>query len=436
MGEYAGGGTSGTSWKAMTVDDIWALIKDHDSNPHREMGDAWDKSAQLLEKHIGQVRSYRDRLAEAWPPEKSKAAYAYLERLEQLLISLEETRLAAKTNWRVLTATIDAVEEAKEKVAGIQKEFADNRDKLQKFEQAKNETALATMDPLPTTPPVPYSRQEDLNTQARITMESLSAELAAAQSNFIAPKPFNLTSLVNDGAETNYQGATGGGPTTIAPPFSPRSITPATTPKSKSPGSGGNRGITNPIVGTEKPQTSKPAPDGPILGGTKTPPAPTTTVPPTTTPTTTTPSTNPPGAYPFTPSTPASPTTVPRIPGTSGTPIGTFPPSTGLRGTASPHGGIIGGSPSNMIGGSPAPGRGSQLGSSARGAQRVNPAGGMIGQTPTPLTGRRASSRDGENSQNHRWDPDNPWETAEGIDPVLLPAPEQRIDPGPSLGGR
>ncbi|GGN16734.1 hypothetical protein GCM10010109_29000 [Actinoplanes campanulatus] len=437
MAIETGGGTSGTSWNGMSVDAMWDLIRDHDSAPHQEMGDAWHKSATLLENHVAQVRAYRDRLAEAWPPERSRAAYAYIERLEQLIISLEETRLASNTNWRVLTTTIDAVEQAKEKVAGIQKEYAANREKLQEYEKAKNEVALATMDPIATTPPVPYSRQDDLTTQARVTMQSLSAELAAAQSNFIAPKPFSLTNLVNESADTNYQGTTGISPMAVTPPFSPRSIAPATSPKSGSPDSGANKGITKPSVDSEKPGTSKPAPDGPILGGTKTQPAPTPGVPPLTTPTTTTtPSTNLPNAYPFTPTTPTSPTTLPRVPATNGTPIGTFPPSTGVRGGASPYGGVIGGAPPGMIGGGPPPGRGSQLGGSARGTQRINPAGGMIGQTPTPPTGRRQSPRDTENIQNHHWDPDNPWETTEGIDPVLLPSPEQRIDPGPSIGGR
>jgi hypothetical protein len=33
------------------------------------------------------------------------------------------------------------------------------------------------------------------------------------------------------------------------------------------------------------------------------------------------------------------------------------------------------------------------------------------------------------------WDPDNPWETDEGVAPVVLPARETgRIDPGPTIG--
>ncbi|MBO3740450.1 hypothetical protein [Actinoplanes flavus] len=428
-----GGGVSGTSWNGMSVDAMWELIRDHDSAPHREMGDAWFKSAQLLENHVSQVRSYRDRLAEAWPPEKSRAAYAYIERLEQLIISLEETRLASNTNWRVLTTTIEAVEQAKEKVAGIQKEYADNRDKLQKFEQAKNETALATMDPLPTTPPVPYSRQDDLTTQARLTMQSLSAELAAAQSNFIAPKPYSPRS----GWDNNFDSFDSGGgasiPTGITPAFSPRSLTP--TKASNPPISGAKKAPENPSnENTKQPQTPKPSAPGPILGEAKPqPPSPTTGLP--TTPTTVSPTTNSPGPYTISPGIPSTSTTPPRLPVTTSPPVGTFPPG-GTRGTIAPNSGILGGPSSGVIGGSPS-GRGGQMGGSTRSTPKVNPVGGMIGQGTGSAAhpGRRSSTRQNEEA-SHRWDPDNPWETAEGTDPVLLPAQEQRIDPGPSIGGR
>jgi hypothetical protein len=33
------------------------------------------------------------------------------------------------------------------------------------------------------------------------------------------------------------------------------------------------------------------------------------------------------------------------------------------------------------------------------------------------------------------WDPDNPWETEEGVAPVVLPPAEAgRLDPGPAIG--
>jgi hypothetical protein len=49
-------------------------------------------------------------------------------------------------------------------------------------------------------------------------------------------------------------------------------------------------------------------------------------------------------------------------------------------------------------------------------------------------SGRRAARRDA--AVGEQFDPDNPWETAEGVDPVIGP-PEEigRHDPGPNVIG-
>ncbi|MEU8655790.1 hypothetical protein [Actinoplanes philippinensis] len=432
MAEDHNGGVSGTSWAGMSVEAIWALLKDHDSAPHREMGEAWKNCTNLLDKHLRQVRSYRDRLADAWPPEKSKAAYAYLERLEQLIASLEETRLAADTNQRALVNAIAAVDEGKEKLARIHHEYAGNQAQLQDFEKAQQETALATMDPLATTPPVPYSRQAELELQARNTMQSLSAELAAAQTTFIAPMPYSLRA----GRDNNFESLDSGGsiPTaaTIAPAFTPRSLNHPSTSRPKNPTI-----RTSPLDSTgdkvNPPRSSNPSTEGPILGGTKTQTPPTTSLP-------TTGLTNPiqPPANTTNPLTisPALPPTSTNLPPRTSTPTGTFPPAIGSRGSTIPSNGIIGGSPSGMIGGSPS-GRIGQADRTTRGAaaQRINPVGGLIGQDSGTQSGKRSHPRR-EDGADPRWDPDNPWETAEGMEPVLLPPQEQRINPGPTIGGR
>jgi hypothetical protein len=114
-----------------------------------------------------------------------------------------------------------------------------------------------------------------------------------------------------------------------------------------------------------------------------------------------------------------------------------------------PSGGVIGATPgSGQIGQMPSGGRG-QMRPGAGG--RVNPVGGVIGQQGargaagnpgstahqgqlTGQPGRGRGRRDGEGDQN-RWDPDNPWATEEGVDPIVSP-PEAPgpIDPGPAIG--
>jgi hypothetical protein len=48
-------------------------------------------------------------------------------------------------------------------------------------------------------------------------------------------------------------------------------------------------------------------------------------------------------------------------------------------------------------------------------------------------SGRRSTRHDG--AADH-YDPDNPWEVAEGVDPVIAPSDEiARHDPGPNVIG-
>jgi hypothetical protein len=113
-----------------------------------------------------------------------------------------------------------------------------------------------------------------------------------------------------------------------------------------------------------------------------------------------------------------------------------------------PSGGVIGANPgSGVIGQMPAPASGSR----APGPSRANPVGGVIGQQGSPRAGASAyglpsqtgSLMGGQGRANgrrqdgepERWDPDNPWSTEEGVDPVVLPPDDYGpIDPGPAIG--
>ncbi len=66
------------------------------------------------------------------------------------------------------------------------------------------------------------------------------------------------------------------------------------------------------------------------------------------------------------------------------------------------------------------------------GAERVGMRG-AASQQPFGQLGGRQSGRRSE-SERKRWDPDNPWEVEQGVEPVIMPAPEQKIDPGPAIG--
>lgn len=109
--------------------------------------------------------------------------------------------------------------------------------------------------------------------------------------------------------------------------------------------------------------------------------------------------------------------------------------------------------PGAMIGGMPGAGVGQRQAPKA-GNRQINPIGGVIGGMErdgvsgrSPFTADHRSNfestfgQPGGRNFGHRdrsevpnWDPDNPWQTAEGVEPVVLPPREHRIDPGPVIG--
>jgi len=113
--------------------------------------------------------------------------------------------------------------------------------------------------------------------------------------------------------------------------------------------------------------------------------------------------------------------------------------------------------PGGVIGGNPGTRGLGQLGAGRAGSRRVNPVGGVIGEgeggagsrrgvgaggmsaseRPAGMYGQGAAGRRPgrqDEGESEHWDPDNPWQTAEGVEPVVLPIEAQRVDPGPAIG--
>jgi hypothetical protein len=438
MPHYDGGGAGDSKdrFYYMDVSNMWDMLQYHDSAPHQQALKGWRQSYELVLMHKTQVEKYKEKLITAWPPERSKASRAYVERLDHLIESLHETFEAAIANYTAYSTAIAAVDDAKRKLETIRQEHAANADALTKYAEEMRDRPRAygkAMAPPPPPSPVADGRQEQLRLQAAGLMTGLSAELATAQMSLTAPRPYN-SNLIRDDANEVFNP---GGISPILPggmPSSGRTTTSTKISRPSSPGTGVNQPPTERNNGKTDPSTPGKRPvEGPILGGTKQTPAPLPTTGPSTGPNTFAPSVSTPDSLGYTPQSSSPSNALPRTPSANSTSFGTAPPTAGARVTSPLHGGVIGGTP--PMGGSPST-RGGQLGASTRGGQRINPLGGLIGQDAVARPGQRSTSRRSDDAQSQRWDPDNPWETGNGMDPVLLPASEQRIDPGPTIGGR
>lgn len=461
-----GGGYGGTDWMSKDVRFMWSTIANQETDPHFDVVGGWRKTADLTLAHLGQVRMYRDNLASVWPPAKSAAAAAYIARLDKLIADLQATHDAASANYTAFSTVTLTLSLARNKLKPILDEYETNQQLILDW-KAKQDAAANTPTPTPSatpspspgpapvspTPPVSSARQEQLNNQARAIMYDLSNTVLSGRAALKTPKPYNPSGEYADdkisdhsdiGAGAGFAtppvipppGASiGGGSGSTHAPVSQPTVTPVqpTTTVPTSPGSGGAGPGSGPILGGvgPTPVITPPTPGPP-------PPPPTVPAPP-----------------------PAAPGLIPGIiaPPTAGlTPPSSFLPNgakvapsspakpgmgTGPTGRMTmPSGGVIGATPgsgmiSQMPGGNP--------GSRAGGQARANPVGGVIGQQGSGPTARgaapvgnqtgRGRGRRADTTESTHWDPDNPWATDEGVDPVVLPPEEYGpIDPGPAIG--
>jgi hypothetical protein len=453
--DSGGGGYSGTNWNAHDVRQMWSLLAGQQTDPHWKLVAGWRKTFELTSLHLSRLKDYREKLAQAWPPERNAASKAYVAHLDYLIGHVQQTYDAAVANYDAFAGATGALSTTRVELKKLYDEYQTNQTKLDQYATvvaaAKDPANSGLPQPTPGPSPVPTGRQEELNNKARTLMYGLSGELMQARVAIRQPPPYKPPGVKyseNPKDPTDTGGGGGGGITVPPPPVIPP-VVPTPTP-----------------TFTPTPQTTivQPTVTGPTLTGITTlnPPITTTLPPPTVVPPPTT------GIIGPTPPPIAPPMPRPPANGIIGNPIpGPTPVAKPGTGTAmslprtAPPGGIIGG-PGHSVTGHPMAG---QAGGRPVG-QRVNPVGGMIGQAPggrapgvgphaggqgarpgaarggapgqafgTAPTGRGQRRAEEEQEQERRWDPDNPWETAEGVSPVVLPpAATGRVDPGPAIG--
>jgi hypothetical protein len=443
-----GGGYGGTDWTSQDVIQMWQAIENQDTTAHYQMLTGWQRSYELTLEHLGQVKNYRDNLVAAWPPEKSAASAAYVQRLDELIASLQATYDSAVANHSAFASATLALSLSRNDVKKIYDEYTGNQTKLVEFE---NRPKPVTKYVAPQKPPVPDGRQEELNNQARSIMYGLSSEIIQATAQISKPPVYDPTRIRESNDKDN-------GGVTYIPPSIPTVGTFEPSSGAAHPGSAS--APQHPPKSTSTPSGTGPVnvpPDavrqpGLVLGGAQ----PTPVAPPSAGLSQMLPT----GGGGQTSNLISSPPLVPTVPGGSaptrlpqgnGAMKGFVGETPGRTGVGRPPIGIHAMAPGGIIGRSPSVGAGQSP--NGRSLSRVNPVGGVIepgggpgrvgstgrgvspSQTVGNLGGRRPDAHD-ESNDLPPWDPDNPWETAEGVSPVVLPATEPRIDPGPAIGLR
>ncbi|WP_157756933.1 hypothetical protein [Plantactinospora sp. KBS50] len=294
-GKGEGGSPGSTDWASWDVAGMWRMLAGQDTAAQWRQVAGWRRTCELVRAHLVRLRQHRDRLAAAWPPERSAAARTYLDRLDQLIASVAQTHDAATANFAIAAAAAGAIDAARTDLKKIYDEYAPKRRARDTFD--RQAAALATVGYQPwRLPPVSDAELAALDVRARTVLAGLSGELVQAQAQLRQPPTYRTRPAFGERNDPDvYRGT--------SPPPIP-SIVPVPTGPARAA-----RRVTAAPSGGAAGATAAGASRGPVLGGVQTAPpgqpgGPGTTTLPAT-------PTGPPGAPPLGPGTPLGPITAP-----------------------------------------------------------------------------------------------------------------------------
>jgi hypothetical protein len=489
-----------TAWGSYNTPRLWAMVKDEDDPEAWRQVAAWGAIAGAMKDQRALLLKAREALATAWPPEQNKSSEAFVGEVDKLIARMDAAKTEADDTATGLANILEALRQAKDGIEPLWEQYKDKSDDLvpswwdnaedELDEQARahmitaeqivqdNVARLRVPDPYQLEPTDPHYQAAPLEDDGSGGGSSGAVGAGGsaggrAGSGVTVPVPHDPVPplpghdpIVPDGvpgagpADGGPGAAVGSGPGLagvinppvagvppvaappggglpgggLAPGGGGAGIVPPTGPivgpgigGSGSLGTGGSRGGGRPQPGLRTPGTGAGAGLGTGTGaGT---------------------GTNTglgtggvggvgrgarPGIRPDAPG---------RRPLPSGAVIGETVAGEG-RGAAAERGGVGG------AGGASGRGGTARSASQGRGTEPVRPprpswlpdepvgAARTAAGLPGPGGYARGDRRPGDGEQQ-AFDPDNPWEVAEGVDPVIAPGRDTaRHDPGPNVIGR
>ncbi|MEH1125956.1 hypothetical protein [Micromonospora sp. CPCC 206061] len=383
------GGYTGTDWHRHDVATMWQAVQDQHTDNHWKLVSGWRRTAELTSTHLSRLEQYRANLIAAWPPDRNAAAAAYVSRLDFLIQNVRTTHEVAVANYTTFGATVGALAGAQRELKPLYDEYLRTRQAIRDHETMMAHNGASEAVSTVWRPPATQRDIEVLNNRARAIMFSLSQTIIEAEAALKHP-PTYPSQIPRENLDPDIYG-----PSTTQSVGRHRPSVTAATWDFSSPSPAAQSVNNRPAAGSmrTRPRTEP-------------------------TPTRATNSTLPaPGLGRSQPTTPGA---------TRRSHLDDTQTAT-RRGL--PAGEIIGAVRS--VTNSPAP---------RRPPSRVNPIGGVIGETPTPpppgmLAVSRPTDPTAGEKHRRRGINDEPWDVAEGVPPVLQPSKRRDLtDPGPAIG--
>jgi hypothetical protein len=434
-----------TNWDAFDTPRLWAMVSGEGSLATWEQVAAWDEVAGAVEQHRARLVAARSSLVSAWPPDRNEPAEAFVRKLDDLIARVGAAQRDASATAAGLATIVDALGRAKAEIEPL----------YSTYHRVTSDWVPGWLD----------HAEHELDQRARMHMAA--AEAAVEQITLPVPASYPAVHSADPDRPDRASGS-------------------AAWPLGGDQGSPPHSAVTGAGAGSAEqgPASAGPEPSSPILASAR--PGPDLVpgrlprashgVPPAapSEATSGSPPTDLPSPLPCAaPSGSPPPALVGPGSGlgafrgyTGNGPVGSWPGFvgsgsvwTGVRGSGVPGLSVPGPgvlAPGAMPGFGPSPGTSPIPGSSplshgpapgtSEGPAAANAIGGYAGGArpgirPRPGGTRAPEPADGLRTDQPRdspaRDPESPWITAVGVDPVITPPPPApRHDPGPVLLGR
>src|SRR6266508_3645183 len=93
--DYGGGSTA---WTSYTVPQLMSFLQWEDDDLSWSQASTWQKTSELISYYQSELQQRRNELAAKWPPERSPAAQVFVQYVDDLLTSMQQTTLQANEN--------------------------------------------------------------------------------------------------------------------------------------------------------------------------------------------------------------------------------------------------------------------------------------------------------------------------------------------------
>ncbi|GAA3912817.1 hypothetical protein [Actinoplanes auranticolor] len=384
-----------TPWSAYNTPRIWAMVEKEDDPEAWRQVSALGSLAGLLHDQRRRLELAKETLMGAWPPEKNKAAAAFVDLIDDLLFNMAENKKVADANAGALAQVLEALRQAKVKVEPLYRSYL-----------AKSDDWV---------PGWWDNAEDEIDEQARRQMRNAESIVADPGNAIVAPDVYEFEPRMfadaplgrpgGDGSDSRATPLSAGVTSGISVPHDP----PPPLPGAASSGSGAGEAI------------DTASPSGPSLAGVISPP----------------PIGSPSPAPPPVSGSAAVITTPGLVIGGAGGRSSVGAGQRGLPGSVIEGGAPVQGRARAVKPATPSwlpPATGQPAG---RGAG--SPAGRASQASPSMMPAPQHPAnrcRSGERGQGPAFDPDNPWATEQGVPPVIEPSRRQyRHDPGPGVIG-